>query len=127
MESFRKFSKLGEKIDKYLHHNELLIDYGYIRHCLFNQEIIKKMFKCVNCKKIRLVKYRKDKFMEDRENRIYRIFANHKNDFFPVCLNCINDGKTFVTKLDKYFFPKNTISYDKFKRIHFNIKRIKAF
>ena len=127
MESYKKFLKIEEKIGNYLHHNELMIDYDYILHCLYNRELIEKMFECVNCKKIQLVEIVKNKFIEDRDNRIFRIFKNYKNEFFPVCVNCVNDGKTFVTKFKKYFFPENTISYDKFKKIHPNRKESEHF
>ena len=127
MESYKKFLKIKEKIGNYLHHYELMIDYDYILHCLYNRKMIEKMFECVNCKKIQLVKCEKNKYIENSENKIYRIFTNYKNEFFPVCFNCVNDGKTFVTKFKKYFFPENTISYDKFKKIHPNRKEAKHF
>ena len=123
MESYKKF----KKIKKYVHHKEMMIDYNYILKCLYYQELIEKMFECVNCKKIQLVECKKDKYIENRDNGIYRIFKNYKNDYFPVCHHCVNDGKSFVTKLNKYFFPVNTISYDKFKKIHFNRKEAKHF
>ena len=127
MESYKKFLKIQEKIKNYWHHNELMLDYDYILLCLYNRKLIEKMFECVNCKKIQLVECKKDKYIENRDNGIYRIFKNYKNDYFPVCHHCVNDGKSFVTKLNKYFFPVNTISYDKFKKIHFNRKEAKHF
>ena len=123
MESYKKFLK----IKKYVHHKEMMIDYYFILKCLYNQKLIEKMFECVNCKKIQLVECKKDKYIENRDNGIYRIFKNYKNDYFPVCHHCVYDGKSFVTKLNKYFFPVNTISYDKFKKIHFNRKEAKHF
>ena len=127
IESYKEFFEIKKKIKNYLHHNILMIEYNYILDCLNNQEKLKKMFTCVNCKEMQLVECKKNKFIKNRGNGIYRIFKNYKNDYFPVCNNCVNDGKTFVTKFNKYFFPENTISYDKFKKIHFNRKEAKHF
>ena len=85
------------------------------------------MFKCVNCEKLQLDEYIEDKFIENKDNGIYGIFKNYKDEFFPVCNNCVNDGKTFGTKFNKYFFPENTISYDKFQKIDVNSEEAKHF
>ena len=124
LESYRKILKLN---NEYMLENGFLNDFNMILECLLCEEIIKKMFICVNCKEIQLVKCEKNKYIENSENKIYRIFTNYKNEFFPVCFNCVNDGKTFVTKFKKYFFPENTISYDKFKKIHPNRKESEHF
>ena len=110
-----------------MYENGFLNDFNMILECLVFEEIIKKMFECVNCKKVQLAKCEKDKFIENRDNGIYRIFKNYKDEYFPVCYNCVNDGKSFVTKLNKYFFPKNKISYDKFIKIYIWSEEAKHF
>ena len=127
IKSYQEFKEIVEKIRNSLHPKGLLIDYDYYLKCLYHKEKLEKMFTCVNCKKVRLVEIVKNRFIEDRDNKIFRIFKNYKNDYFPVCINCVNDGKSFVTKLNKYFFPVKTISYDKFQRIHFNRKESRHF
>ena len=92
---------------------------------------LRYFIKCFNCNEI-----------PKEDNKIFRIFGNYKfadyrfnyyhwfyeeNDFFPFCLKCINDGKSFVTKLDKYFFPVKTISYKEYLKSDKRFKKCRNF